>query len=249
MYNIALCDDNKEYLKSLRQSIWENTEYNSDIMSIFLFQSGEELLEQDISQFQLVFLDMQMAGMDGYATAGKIREKNEDIVLAFCSGLVTPLPEHFEVQPFRYFMKQIDTEKLARTISDLMFEMKRRNLSRVEVVADGRAVRVSADRILYIERQKRGSRLCLEELSGTGQKTFYELFSNETLEDWHVQLTEDGFEFVHKSFLVNMKQITAVVKDTVLFGNGETIKITRTYRQKFLERFSHYFTKKFRRKT
>ena len=64
MYNIAICDDNKEYLNGLREQIWNNTEYNPDLMIIYLFSSGEEFLQENTVRFQLVFLDMQMGESD-----------------------------------------------------------------------------------------------------------------------------------------------------------------------------------------
>ena len=55
--------------------------------------------------YQLAILDMQMAGMGGYEIAQKLREKNENAVIAFVSGVVLPEPEHFRVQPYRYLLK------------------------------------------------------------------------------------------------------------------------------------------------
>jgi len=216
-------------------------------MTIYLFSSGEEFLQENTVRFQLVFLDMQMGELDGYETAKRIRLQSERTVLAFCSGVVMPLPEHFEVQPYRYFMKQSEPDKVEQIISDLLIEMMRRNISKIEIVSDGRALRIPTDQILYIERQKRGSRLSVEELSQEGLRKYCDVMSSENLEEWYAQLMEAGFEYVHKSFLVNMKQIVAVVKESVIFPNGEEIRITKTYKRKFMERFSHYFSKKFRR--
>lgn len=125
--------------------------------------------------------------------------------------------------------------------------MIRRHNSEIEVVSDGRAMRIANDQIMYIERRKRGSELFIQENLMDGTRKYFEVISSESLEEWYAQLREEGFEYVHKSFLVNMKQIVAVVKNTVVFQNGEQICITKTYRSKFIERFSHYFNKKFRR--
>ena len=54
-----------------------------------------------------------------------------------------PQPEHFEVQPYRYLLKKIDTDKMQKNVSDLLLEMKQRKRnSIVEVVSDGKAYRV-----------------------------------------------------------------------------------------------------------
>lgn len=247
MYNIAICDDNEESLYKLREYIWNNTEYNPDIMSVYLFCSGEQFLAEGSTSFQLVILDMQMGELDGYQTAKQIRGQGDTTVLAFCSGVVMPMPEHFDVQPYRYFMKQSKDEKISAVMSELLLEMIRRNVSRIEITSDGKALRVSADKILYMERKKRGSLVYVEEGLPDGTSHYTSVISSESLEEWYKQMMDEGFEYVHKSFLVNMKQIVAVVKESVVFANGVEIRITKTCKSKFMERFSFYFSKKFRR--
>lgn len=245
MYNIAFCDDNGEYLEVIKERIWSNPEYNPDLMTLYLFQSGREFMQQNLEQFQLVILDMELGEIDGFDIASNIKKQRDNTVIAFCSGVVSPLPEHFDVQPYRYFMKQFDLVKIDNIISELIIEMIRRNISKVEIVSDGRALKIPTDQILYMERQKRGSKLYLEAISQEESERYYQVTSSENLEQWYAQLIDEGFEYVHKSYLVNMKQIVAVVKNTVIFPNGEQLRITKTYKDKFMERFSHYFSKKF----
>ena len=135
MYKIAICDDNEEYLSEFKEVICKTPEYNPDIMEVYTFQSGEEFLKESIAEIQL----------------------------AFCSGVVSPLPEHFNVQPYRYFMKQSDLEQTKKVIGELLVEMIRRHDSEIEVVSDGRAMRISNDQIMYIERRKQGRELFIQE--------------------------------------------------------------------------------------
>lgn len=249
MYNIAICDDNKEYLEIMKNTIENNSEYTSD-MVINMFLNGKELLDSGIEKYNLVILDMQMDSMNGYMTAKEMRRKNNEAVLAFCSGVVMPQPEHFEVQPYRYLLKKIDTDKMQKNISDLLVEMKHRNKnSMAEVVYDGKAYRLNISDIIYIERLKRGSKLVIEGKDKGNVITSNEIQSNEKLEDWYQQLSEDGFEFIHKSYIVNMQKIVSIEKYDILMSNNQILSVTRTYRQKFHERFSHYFSKKYRRDT
>lgn len=58
-----------------------------------------------------------------------------------------------------------------------------------------------------------------------------------------------GFEFAHTSYIVNMQKIVSVVKDDILMSNKQFLRISRTCKQKFHEKFSYYFSKKYRRVT
>lgn len=249
MYNIAVCDDNREFLEIMKRTIEDNSEYTSD-MIINTFLNGKELLGSGIEKYNLVILDMQMDSMNGYMTAKEMRRKNDEAVLAFCSGVVMPQPEHFEVQPYRYLLKKINTDKMQKNISDLLIEMKQRKKnSMAEVVYDGKAYRVNISDIIYIERLKRGSKLVIGKKDKRNEITTKEILSNERLEEWYQQISGDGFEFVNKSYIVNMQKIISIEKYDILMINNRILSVTRTYRQKFHERFSHYFSKKYRRDT
>lgn len=249
MYYIAVCDDNKEFLDAIGNTIRENPEYESN-MTCHEFISGNELLNSAVETYNLVILDMQMDQINGFDTAKKIREKNEDAVLAFCSGMVAPQPEHFEVQPYRYIMKKLDTFKMQKTISELLIEMKRRKKNNViEVVSDGKADRVNLKDIVYVYRRNRGSVFVVEQSGIDGVVRYEEIQSNEKLADWYQQLAEEGFEFAHTSYMVNMQKIISIVKDDIRMSNNQLLRITRTCKQKFHERFSYYFSKKYRRDT
>lgn len=248
MYYIAICDDHAEFLETMEKTIEANPEYTLD-MKCRKFFSGEELLQSNVEEYSLVILDMQMEQMDGYEVAKKMRQKNETAVLAFCSGVIMPQPEHFEVQPYRYLVKKIDIEKMQKNISDLLLEMKnckKRNM--VEIVSDGKAHRVDVKDIVYLYRMKRGSVFVVEHRrKENGEAVCTEIHSNEKLEDWYRQLLDDGFEFAHTSYIVNMQKIVSIIKDDIVMSNGQLLRISRTCKQKFHERFSYYFSKKYRR--
>lgn len=243
MYYIAICDDNAEFLETIGNVIKQNPEYNSD-MIYHTFLSGEELLKANVALYDFMMLDMQLEQMDGYVLAQEIRKRNADAVLAFCSGVVMPKPEHFEVQPYRYILKKVDTEKMQNYITDLLVEMKKRKKNNlVEVVDDGKVSKVKIKDIIYIYRKKRGSILVIED----GENSSKEVESNEKLADWYQQLSMEGFEFPHTSYIVNMQKIISIEKDDIRMNNNQLLKISRTCKQRFNERLSYYFSKKYRR--
>lgn len=249
MYHIAICDDNKEFLDNIKEVIESNPEYEPNTM-FYRFRSGEELLGSSVETYNLLILDMQMEQIDGFKTAVVVRRRNPDAVLAFCSGAVMPQPEHFEVQPYRYLLKKVDGEKMQKNISELLMEMKRRRKNHViEITGDGKAYRVNVNDIVYVERLGRGSSFVVQQNEKDGTISHVEIQSNEKLVNWYQQLADDGFEFAHTSYIVNLQKITNVVKDDILMSNGQLLRISRTCKQKFHEKFSYYFSKKYRRDT
>lgn len=70
--------------------------------------------------FDIIFLDIQMDGMDGNETAVKIREIDMNVVLVFFTGFVEPSCQTFEVQPFRYIMKNMDIDTMNKYIQSVL---------------------------------------------------------------------------------------------------------------------------------
>ena len=245
MIKIAIVDDNKEFLCRMRQIVESCTEFTAD-MVCDIYSNGNDFLQAGCKIYQLVILDMQMEGKSGYETAQKLRETDNSTVVAFVSGVVWPEPEHFKVQPYRYLLKNADPEEMHRDVEELLRETKRRCLSEtVEVTGDGRAWRVPVRDILYIAKTKRGSLLTTADDNAMGGRA--ELRSNEKLENWYTQLCEQGFEYAHSSYIVNLRSVTKIVTDELTLSNGEILGISRACRRKFHESFSLYFHKKYKR--
>ena len=247
MYYIALCDDNAVFLNTIERTIMLNCEFRQD-MVCQKFISGMELLNSEVEKYHLIILDMQMDhNMDGFETAKAIRKRNSSVVLAFCSGVIMPQPEHFEVQPYRYLLKKVETDKMQSVISELLIEMKCRKGNEIEVVYDGRACRINVKNILYVSRIHRRSELEIEEVNQEGIVNYKKIQSNEKLADWYHQLESYGFEYAHTSYIVNIQKIVRVEKDDIFMNNGQILHISRTCKQKFREKFAGYFCKKYRR--
>lgn len=244
MIKIAIVDDNEAFLQEMKRTLEACGEFTAD-MVCDVYEDGGVFLRAETEGYQLVILDMQMEGKSGYETALELREKDDSAVLAFISGVISPEPEHFRVQPYRYLLKNADPEERCRDVEELLRETKRRCRSEtVEVVSDGKAWRIPVRDILYVAKARRGCQLTIQEKSGQGWET---LASNERLESWYGQLEARGFAYAHASYIVNLKSVTKIVKDELTLSNGETLGISRAYRRKFHESFSLYFHKKYKR--
>ena len=79
--NIAVVDDEKLILKQIGGLI----EKQMPNCCLDTYVTGDELLGAG-KRFDIVFLDIQMDGMDGIETAKRLRKRQDDIVLIFEIG-------------------------------------------------------------------------------------------------------------------------------------------------------------------
>ena len=74
------------------------------------YLSGDELIASGCEP-DILFLDIQMPGMDGMETARILRQKNEKMVLIFVTAVEEYVFQAFDVAAFHYLVKPFSDEK------------------------------------------------------------------------------------------------------------------------------------------
>lgn len=86
MLRIAFCDDQNVHLDRMKQLIVMELEALNLKYDIETYTSGNSLLEdysKEIEGLDLIFLDIDMPQLDGIKVAKKIRDMNDQVVIAF----------------------------------------------------------------------------------------------------------------------------------------------------------------------
>ncbi|WP_236874623.1 response regulator, partial [Clostridioides difficile] len=97
MIKIAVCEDEKEtqlliedYLENILKDI--SIEYE-----IQKYISGEELLESNLKDIDILLLDIKMEKLNGMDTARKIREVDNEMEIIFVTSLIDYVQEGYEI--------------------------------------------------------------------------------------------------------------------------------------------------------
>ncbi len=117
MIKIAVCEDEKEtqlliedYLENILEDI--NIEYE-----IQKYLSGEDLLESNLKDIDILLLDIKMEKLNGMDTARKIREVDNEMEIIFITSLIDYVQEGYEVRAYRYLLKPIELEDLKTCVN------------------------------------------------------------------------------------------------------------------------------------
>ena len=171
-----------------------------------------EKLEPD-----LVFLDVQMPGLDGMGVIRALREKSEDLphfvlVTAFDHYAL----EAFRVEALDYLLKPVEKARLDETIQraqrlfgehrageQFQLPPKAKERTKILVKSSGRSFIVDANDIVYATIDEGVITIVTSSLEGeSNYKTIEELQSN---------LDPATFWRVHRSYLVNINRIREVI--------------------------------------
>lgn len=84
---VAICDDEKYFREEIKRLVEQYLKEKKIIFCIDLFTSGLEFCSDDnnLQQYDIIFLDIGMKEMNGMETAYAIREKNQNVdIVLYC---------------------------------------------------------------------------------------------------------------------------------------------------------------------
>ena len=224
--NIAVVDDEKVIMEQISGLV------RKQMPDCYLesYATGEGLLEA-VKRFDIVFLDIQMDGMDGIETARSLRKKQDDIVLIFVTGNREYVFDALDLYAFHYLLKPVDENKFREVLERAAGEVEKKKEKRGLVIKKRNLMLDQAD-ILYIE-----SRAKKVEIHTDGSKDIIEIYA--TMEELEGQLGEDFYR-CHRAYIVNMAHITEYDNDSITITNGDKIYLTKKKYGDFVKTYMWY---------
>ncbi len=223
MIRIAICDDEKHMSDHIRAMASDFFRKKNREIQLRTFLSGEELLNYD-GQIDILFLDIQMNGVDGLETARKLRAGKFRGFLIFITVLKEMVFQSFEVQAYDYLVKPVDEKQFGKTMERLYASMQNASEDSLLVQQGYEGRIVPKDEIVFFEVIDR--KIYLNLASGE-IIDYYERIENlETKLDGH-------FFRCHRSYLINLKHLKGYKNGTAYMDNGKEVPVSRLRSREF----------------
>ncbi len=223
MIHIAICDDEKHMSDQIRAMASDFFRKKNREIRLRTFLSGEELLN-DEGQIDILFLDIQMKGMDGLETARKLRAGQFRGFLIFITVLKEMVFQSFEVQAYDYLVKPVEEKQFEKTMERLFASMQNAGEDSLLVQKgyEGRIIR--EDEIVFCEVIDRKIYLNL----ASGEVVNY----YERIENLETKLGSHFFR-CHRSYLINLKHLKGYKNGTACMDNGKEVPVSRLRSREF----------------
>ncbi|MBN2524171.1 MAG: response regulator transcription factor [Bacteroidales bacterium] len=187
-----------------------------------------DVLEKE--KVHLLFVDINMPGLNGLDFVRSLTKKPEVIFTTAYSEFAL---EGFKVDALDYLLKPIGYKDFLKSVNKAkgyfeMFDKASKNITEDEylfVKSEYRIIRIKLNDIKYIEGMREYVRI-----HTLSTKPVMSLMSMKSLEE---KLPPDKFMRVHRSFIVNLQQITTIERSRIIFDKDVYIPISDPYKDKF----------------
>jgi len=184
------------------------------------------------TEIQLLFIDINMPGMSGM---GFVKSLHNKPYIVFTTAYSEYAVDGFDVEAVDYLLKPISFVNLLKAANKVkaLMDLKANNHKGIKeesanfifVKSAYKSIRIDFNNIKYVESQHEYIKIHL--LSNESVTTKMSLKSIEEL------LPANKFVKVHRSFIVNLKEVSVIERNRIVFENKIYIPVSEQYKERF----------------
>lgn len=227
MLRIAICDDDEYSIKRVKTFVAGYAKTKNVQISISTFLSGVVLLE-DFAGYDLIFLDIEMPGLNGIEVAKRIGERGSIGKIVYTTSHKCYMQQAFHVHAFEYMVKPFSIEEITTILDDFVRSIASNPKHNVLMFKIGKSVTCfETDEIFYFEyKGNEGVRII---------NCSNDIFVHYTLQDILEMTEEYGFAVPHKSIIVNLRHIKSIKGFDIFISNGDVLPVAQKRATSFRE--------------
>lgn len=231
MYKIAVCDDEEAVSDQVKNLI---AEWNPAV-DVVCFSSGEALLE-NYQSYEAVFLDIDMAGMNGIETGKAIRKLDKDTKIVYLTAYRDYVSGAFGVHAFQYLLKPVNKKAIWNVLEEIFRYTKS---AEKKIILDFHTVDgalcLPVESIYFFEYENRKIRIV------TDKEQYY---MADKIGNVAKRMDEFGFSMPHQSFVVNMFHVKNVKNQQIFLDNGMEIPLSQKKQKTWKQELMGYLSQR-----
>ena len=231
MLRIAIIDNDMDAAKQMEAFIHRYAQTEGLAVSVAAFDRADKFLSRYEPIYDIIFMEIELPGLDGMEAARRLRRKDSDVVLVFVTAFARHAIRGYEVDALDYVLKPVNYYQFCTKLSRAVQRVQRRRGGQVVLQLAGGGMQVlSTGDIYYLETHDR--LLWYHTTKG-------EFSVRASLASAEKQLAQYHFSRCNQCYLVNLKYVKAVENDFV-HVNTDHLEISRRQRAAFLTAVASY---------
>lgn len=194
---ILICDDDNMIVNQLYRILQSFFTKNSlRVPDIIIFNSGEDLLN-DTEEKDIVFLDIEMPGLNGIYVGNELKKRNNNTIIFIVTSYSEYLDEAMRFHVFRYISKPLDKQRIFRNMKDAL-QLYNSSCKKIAIVTKLGVYTVHATDIVFVEATDH------KVIVHTAKKDYISIHN---MNYWNDTLNMHCFFSSHRSFIVNLEYV------------------------------------------
>ena len=230
MVRIGILEDDIRSAALLKENIDRFSQQEKVDFSVVTFHEANALLEAG-EAFDLLFMDIEMPGIDGFEAARRIRERDDKVSIIFVTNMVSYAPKGYSVNAMDFIVKPVEYSTFYMKMTRALAYIKRNGEHYITLHKDKKLLRHGLRDLSYVESQ--------------GHTLFYH-FSDGVIDvrgklaEQEKEIAAYGFARCNSCYLVNFAYISSIERLSVFLHDGTELRMSRAKRKDFLKKFGDY---------
>lgn len=234
---IAIVEDELHQQELIVKYIEEWAQAGKEQVEFSCFDSSESFLFawEDVKDYQLLVLDIEMGEINGLELAKRVRAEDRSIPIMFITGYDEYMQYGYDVSALHYLIKPVNKERLYQAL-DKLSESNPEAVKSLVVNGENEIRRVLINDILYVEAD--GHESIMHTLEGV-------ILLKASFGEMERQLLP--FKEVtkcHRAYLVNLRFVSVLQNANLILDNGEILPIARNRKKNVQQKFLEYYKSK-----
>jgi two-component system LytT family response regulator len=195
---ILVCDDDALIVEQLQMYIKNFfKKIGVKCPEMVCFSDGKSLLA-DKGEKDILFLDVEMPGMNGIYVGNELKKRNDNIIIFIVTSYSEYLDEAMRFHVFRYLSKPLDKQRFFRNMKDAV-DLYNTMTIKIPIETKQGVHTLPASSVIAVEAQ--GRKVVVH-------TTLRDFESIHNMQYWLELLPKNCFFQTHRSFIINFEHVT-----------------------------------------
>lgn len=223
---ILIFENDKIDLQNIKDCIDKYFLSNSMNYSVDICTCETQLLN-DFDKYDLLFLDIELDGLNGIELGLKLTGKQSNCEIIIVSNYMDYLIDGYKINAKRYFIKPINQMNFNIEMDAVIKKIHQKNEGFYDDKISNHKILFKD--IMYIEFVDRKSEIHLV----NGEI----IYSSYPLKYWTQFLKEHHFGLSHRSYLINYMYVHSIEDQNIVILNQEKIPLSRNNKKEFKKEY------------